>query len=486
MPKAGRSFADCEDAYFPCNASNLEASDATHDQIEIFRAAVCDGATDSIFSKLWAQLLAQGYGAGKWATDISAQSIVQEQDAWKEFLSKQQLPWYAEEKAELGAFAALVGLTIVSQPKQWTAFAVGDCCIFQIRNCECVLAFPITTSAKFSNFPLLLNSIAERNADVFNHNQTVTDATWQSGDHFYLLSDTVACWFLSQIEAGNGGVVIPALANVQTLEAFTALVNDARTAIGADGNCLMKDDDVTMTIVRVNDFSTSPSIEKQTSKQMASGSSLEKQPTDSEIDAKIRKTADLPKFAVNPRPEASAPAFTPKPDAGPLLRATVDPPAATARPDVPIPVATAGGARTESPISTKRALAKSTRQSSPSSTKGIVVASVVAIGVLLAALGFKNFIPSHKTHTEPTPHVGIESTSVTTPSLIKNESQSMKQLIKRHKAKSNKSKKIHQIVATPERTLVTAPDQAATVPDQKPTKEPQRAPERMPEPPPTE
>jgi hypothetical protein len=121
------------------------------------------------------------------------------------------------------------------------------------------LAFPMTNSAGFSNFPLLLCSVAERNANVFESKHVISGGHWQSGDQFILMSDTVACWFLSQIENGHGSEIISALCAVQSLDAFTALVNHARTTCGADGNVLMRDDDVTMTIVTVGD-ATSPAL----------------------------------------------------------------------------------------------------------------------------------------------------------------------------------------------------------------------------------
>lgn len=258
MPKAGRNFANCEDAYFPYNVQNLEIFENTLDKCDVFRCAVSDGATDSIFSGLWAQMLAQGYGSGKWGAEISAQSIQDEQNAWHEFLANQQLPWYAEEKAEMGAFAATVGLTIYENSNQWQALAIGDCCIFQIRDGECISAFPIDNSAGFSNFPLLLCSVAARNNEVFGSKKVIPNGTWQSGDQFLLMSDTVACWFLSAIESGCGSQAIEAFNSIRSLDDFTTMMVHARTGAGADGIPPMRDDDITVSIVTVADGASPP------------------------------------------------------------------------------------------------------------------------------------------------------------------------------------------------------------------------------------
>lgn len=263
LPKAGRSFVDCEDAYFPGELDNRQLYETAQQNVNIFRASVCDGATDSIFSKLWAQLLASAYGAGKWASSIDADSIKEEQSAWLDFLAKQKLPWYAEEKAELGAFAAMAGLTLHDEQNKWSAMAVGDCCIFHIRGSECIRSFPIDNSSAFSNFPLLLSSVAERNSkNVFDSSQVISDGNWQSGDQFILMSDTVACWFLTQVESGHADQVITALDSAKSLDAFASLIDQARTTRGTDGNVLMRDDDVTVTLIRVLDSTSSPVLLK--------------------------------------------------------------------------------------------------------------------------------------------------------------------------------------------------------------------------------
>lgn len=258
LPKAGRSFVDCEDAYFPGELDGTQLYEVAQEGVDLFRTSVSDGATDSIFSKLWAQLLAFGYGAGKWESDITAETVIEEQNAWSDFVAKQQLPWYAEEKAELGAFAAFVGLTLYERSKRWSAMAIGDCCVFQIRNGECISSFPIASSSAFSNFPLLLCSVPERNGNVFDSKKVAVDGSWQSGDLFLLMSDTVACWFLSQMEAGLTRSAVESLDSIHSLDAFVSLVSHARATRGSDGNFLMRDDDVTVTLVRVVDNIATP------------------------------------------------------------------------------------------------------------------------------------------------------------------------------------------------------------------------------------
>src|SRR3954468_13385292 len=81
---------------------------------------------------------------------------------WGRAVAGKPLPWYAEEKARAGAFAALVGLELSRQGNedcgQWSALACGDSCFFQLRSEAVIESFPIARSDEFSNAPLLLGS----------------------------------------------------------------------------------------------------------------------------------------------------------------------------------------------------------------------------------------------------------------------------------------------------------------------------------------
>ncbi len=461
LPKAGRSFADCEDSYFPGDLNTLQLYEINHENTDVFRASVSDGATDSIFSKLWAQLLAFGYGAGKWESDITAESVLDEQTAWLDFLAKQQLPWYAEEKAELGAFAAMVGLTLFNDSKRWTAMALGDCCIFHIRNGACIRPFPISSSAAFSNFPLLLCSVAERNSNVFDSKQVISDGTWQAGDQFVLMSDTVACWFLSQMENGNVGATIAALESAQSLDAFVSVINHARTTKGADGIVLMRDDDVTVTLVTVADDAAAPLPKKFDSKALA---------------AAIRPTVEIPKIAVSetkntaelpPIPvqnksvasptsgsggrgsvaAASAPASptnatSPTSPTGPMSATSA---ATQSAPSLYPNDATGGngGMVREQPNSKSNYASRSRNKSNQ---PGIAIFIVGAIAVAAAAIGAATLF-SHKSEKHPT-KVERPAVSETAPALTKSDDISAKQFGNHHRSK-HKLKKNHPLATVP-------------------------------------
>jgi hypothetical protein len=183
-----------------CTAAEYE--DATAWSRRGGRYAVADGASASAFARLWAQLLVRAYVAGEIGADSIENDLQPIQAQWSDVVGRRQLPWYAAEQARRGAFAALAGLTLHGDGS-WSALAVGDCCVFQVREDSLRVAFPISDASAFDNQPLLLGSRAESNLGL-RHAQAIatTDGTWAAGDTFLLMSDAIAAAFLRGIERG--------------------------------------------------------------------------------------------------------------------------------------------------------------------------------------------------------------------------------------------------------------------------------------------
>ncbi|MGN6561089.1 MAG: hypothetical protein ACTHMU_00365 [Thermomicrobiales bacterium] len=205
LPKAGNSADEYEDAHAtgPDGAAELD----------VFRCAVADGATETSFAGRWARLLAEGYCAGRFADAPLAKALAPLQAAWHTEIDGLALPWYAEEKARQGAFAALAGLTLIGKDGasggEWSALAAGDSCLFQVRGEELLVAFPLTASSAFTNQPALLATESARNMVFSGDSDAAMPALqraasdWQPGDAFYLLTDALACWFLAAHERGD-------------------------------------------------------------------------------------------------------------------------------------------------------------------------------------------------------------------------------------------------------------------------------------------
>ncbi|HZS93764.1 MAG TPA: hypothetical protein VFA78_03135 [Chloroflexota bacterium] len=186
-PKRGSAPDEYEDAYWPRRALVREE----------VRCAVADGATESSFSGAWARLLVDAYRRGVLDDELTALPHLQRR--WQERVDAIPLPWYAEEKARMGAFSSLLGVTI--RNGRWEAVAIGDSCLFHGRAGDVLTAFPVTESTELTAAPHLVSSKSSRNATLRDHIRHA-DAPLEIGDILYLATDALAGWILRRIEAG--------------------------------------------------------------------------------------------------------------------------------------------------------------------------------------------------------------------------------------------------------------------------------------------
>lgn len=213
IPKLGNRLEENEDAYYPPWDSN-----------EIFGKPkfVCtlsDGATRTSFSSLWAKLLVEHFEGS--VQGICEESLSPIQGKWAQKINSMNLPWHAEEKVKQGSYATLLWLRInQSRTKaggSWRAEAVGDSCLFQLRNGELISPFPIASSQEFSNNPVLVSSKPANNVSLWEK-VSKKKHRWEVGDQFFLMTDALAAWFLKQYEDEN-----------QSVERFTELTSQPLT-----------------------------------------------------------------------------------------------------------------------------------------------------------------------------------------------------------------------------------------------------------------
>lgn len=156
------------------------------------RAAVADGATESVYAGRWASLLAEGLVGSAVTPEALLDALPGWQAQWRVGVEKQaEVPWYVEAKAREGAFAALLGLE-VRKNSQWRAVSVGDCGLFHFRNGEQMEAWPTADPDVFTNRPALLPSRPSSDPPE----PEATTGTWTPGDTFVLATDAVAAWLL--------------------------------------------------------------------------------------------------------------------------------------------------------------------------------------------------------------------------------------------------------------------------------------------------
>ena len=199
LPRQGHVLDECQDA---------SAGDAKRG-----RFAVADGATESPHSALWGRLLVEEFvrrneplpNWANWLPSLQrcwADQVGRPTDAltWLTQSAEAGVPWYLEPGLLQGAFATFLGLVI--EETTWSALAVGDSCLFQVRQGDLLDAFPIAQAIDFGNAPWLVGSRTSP-GEVPHKNGLQRQGEWLPRDRFWLMTDALAQWFLLQIEAGG-------------------------------------------------------------------------------------------------------------------------------------------------------------------------------------------------------------------------------------------------------------------------------------------
>ncbi len=150
-PKFGYSIDENEDNLLVPSESEIESAN-------LVRFAISDGATESSFSKEWSDLLVNSYRDKLFDKDNLPETLKVISETWQSMTTDIELPWYAQQKLEIGAFATFLGLTINREEHTFETVAIGDCTLFQIRNDETFLTFPVTSINEFGNTPNLIST----------------------------------------------------------------------------------------------------------------------------------------------------------------------------------------------------------------------------------------------------------------------------------------------------------------------------------------
>jgi hypothetical protein len=216
---------------------------------EGFRLAVADGAGEGIFSRQWAELLASTWvQSGVQLTDPAAYSAWLAQ-ARQELLNRIDYPnlrWSQQKKFDdVGAAATLITLTLQADTAGrlgWRSAAIGDACLFWIRGADW-LCFPAADEGQLTSAPALLRS----RSDTRIPEPLFACGSFAVGDLFFLATDAVAGYLLSQARTGFDWQRYVTLRH----EEWQQEIAEAR-ASGAIVN-----DDCTLLIVQVSPMRTS-------------------------------------------------------------------------------------------------------------------------------------------------------------------------------------------------------------------------------------
>jgi hypothetical protein len=248
LPKAGSAESEYEDA---ASVSAVLDEDGNFSGPQL-SAAVADGASEAMLAGRWANHLATSSALAPIVQDLGT-TILQAAAGWdgveadyrrQRMEAGDPIAWYEEDGLRNGSYATILGVQLldsdVDTEGALIARALGDSCLFQVREDTLITAFPIDDPTAFDTSPSLAPSRPTDPEKVVWHCLNVK-TTWQRGDCLYLTTDALAHWFLTQ--AAAGGMPWKTLWELGTPDAiadFTALIDGCR----ANGS--IKNDDTTL------------------------------------------------------------------------------------------------------------------------------------------------------------------------------------------------------------------------------------------------
>lgn len=189
------------------------------------RVVVADGATESAYAGLWAELCAEGFvslnletvesnpvesspvdwksspgreGDGHRSEPSGWRRVWREalaawQSRWQEIVERRaaDAPWYVAEKQRQGAFTTVLALA-VHRNGTYRAASIGDCLLAVQSSRGDRRTWPTDQPEAFTNRPALLPSRPDIDVPPVEH----TAGTWAPGDRFVVATDAVAAWLL--------------------------------------------------------------------------------------------------------------------------------------------------------------------------------------------------------------------------------------------------------------------------------------------------
>lgn len=246
LPRHGSPVEQYEDAFCPRRTGVRRGPR--------LRVAVADGASESMLSGLWAELLVRSWcrAQRRGMADVVEFAM----SAWHEALrcylesrrvARRPIEWFEEPGLDRGAHATVLGVEFdwsAEHGLTWQAESLGDSCLFQVRGDELVASFPLQDASSFGNAPKLVPTQSKQ-LDLVVASLERASGTCQDGDVMFLTTDALAAWFLATASAGGAPWRELTAIGAGDTDGFAAWTLRQRDA------GLMRNDDVTVLRVEV-------------------------------------------------------------------------------------------------------------------------------------------------------------------------------------------------------------------------------------------
>lgn len=218
------------------------------------RLGLCDGASESYNSQLWAKIISQKFAVDpkfgpEWLSDALGAYI-----AAHDFPS---MSWSQQSAYERGSFSTLLGIDFDSLHRAVDVLAVGDCLALLVDEDRFIEAWPITDPERFKDHPTLLATLAQHNdfiAETGFCEKTVKTIHLNEyvNPRLYCMTDALGEWALRHALANTDGLA--RLSSLTTEQELCELVVEERAAKR------MRVDDSTLIILSFGDLPTSDGL----------------------------------------------------------------------------------------------------------------------------------------------------------------------------------------------------------------------------------
>ena len=177
-------------------------------------AAVADGVAGGIFSDRWAAILTSAVFAAPPNLDDAEcfrAWLAECRSRWSQGIDLAKLGYFHRRRLTQvrGGYATLLWLEAAPAAEGslddgdfgWKSAAVGDCCLFHVRDGRLLKSFPIETSEAFGLQPPSLGSADSDEDELFKFERW--EGSCRTGDLFALCSDAIACTLIQTLEKGD-------------------------------------------------------------------------------------------------------------------------------------------------------------------------------------------------------------------------------------------------------------------------------------------
>ncbi len=245
VPKAGNEPEECEDALYWDQARCL--------------FAIADGATDSAFQRLWAQLLVEGFihDAPETFAPVDLRPwferwLSARQREWHLSIDWDHVPWHGLNKArQIGALATFMGIYFAPDVPAWQGIAIGDCHLFHFskaeRSSEGQMGWTLydqqPATYDFGTQPATLSSINRDHGVMWKYLHWLS-GTYHQEDVILLTTDALAHWLVTQLWSQKREAW-ETLLNLEDPDAFSALIDTLRR------DRQIRNDDTSMLVIQI-------------------------------------------------------------------------------------------------------------------------------------------------------------------------------------------------------------------------------------------